>query len=40
MNIEAAVRWKVEDGLWENLAVGGDDDQAWRDLFEILDVAA
>ncbi len=40
MDIEAAVRWEVENGLWENLAVGGDDDQAGRELLEKADVVA
>ena len=40
MDIEAAVRWEVENGLWENLAVGGDDDQAGRELLEETDVVA
>ena len=40
VDIEAAVRWEVENGLWENLAVGGDDDQAGRELLEETDVVA
>ena len=33
------MRRKVEDDLRENLAVGGDDDQAGRELIEELSVA-
>jgi len=34
------VRREVEDALRENLAVGGDDDQAGRELLEKADVVA
>ncbi len=37
MNVQRAVRWEVEDGLGEDLAVGGDDEKIGLKGGELLE---
>lgn len=32
MDVNAAFRWKVQDGWFKNLSVGEDDDEVWLEV--------